>query len=435
MNKVILYFIIAGSSMLLLYWLYYLILRNEKSHASNRLILLSSLIISMVIPLLNIDSWFLSFSNISRINIPLEEITIHPEESAELGVQSNGFRINWLLFIYVFVASGFLLRLSAQYIQILLLVRKSSRYSLFIDQKQYKLILTKQNHRPFSIFNYMIIPETLKISPGFNTITKHEASHIALKHSYDILLVEIIKVFFWFNPVIWFYKRAFNIIHEFQADQHVLEKGNLTMLDYQHLLLEQGFGYQIHSIANYFNQSLIKKRIKMMTQIKSAKKMKIKTVFVIPLLFLIPIFISCSMNQKDSSIEIISTEKEIKANDTTSDAPPPPPITQKDTTIFNVVEEMPSFPGGENERLNYFIDNIKYPEEAKKNKIQGTVFVSFVVNKDGSISDVKLLRGIGHGCDEEALRVVKMMPLWNPGKQNGKLVNVRYNLPIKYKLS
>jgi periplasmic protein TonB len=102
--------------------------------------------------------------------------------------------------------------------------------------------------------------------------------------------------------------------------------------------------------------------------------------------------------------------------------------------VFTIVEEMPSFPGGETERNKFLAENIQYPQQATENGIQGTVYVSFVVDSKGNVTDVKVLRGIGGGCDEEALRVVKMMPQWRPGKQNGKTVRVLFNMPIYFKL-
>lgn len=101
---------------------------------------------------------------------------------------------------------------------------------------------------------------------------------------------------------------------------------------------------------------------------------------------------------------------------------------------LTVVEEMPEFPGGQEAMMKYLSGQLKYPEEAVENGVQGAVFVTFVVERDGRISEVKVLRGIGAGCDEESERVVKGMPNWKPGKQNGKLVRTRYNLPIRFKL-
>lgn len=101
---------------------------------------------------------------------------------------------------------------------------------------------------------------------------------------------------------------------------------------------------------------------------------------------------------------------------------------------FTLVEEMPSYPGGQDALFAYISTNLKYPQEAMDKGIQGTVIVAFVVERNGSISEVRTLRGIGGGCDEEAVRVVQGMPDWTPGKQGGKAVRVRFNLPIRYRL-
>lgn len=108
---------------------------------------------------------------------------------------------------------------------------------------------------------------------------------------------------------------------------------------------------------------------------------------------------------------------------------------EEEQQIFTVVESMPSFPGGEAARIKYLAENIKYPQMARESGIQGRVFVTFVVEKDGSVTDVKVLRGIGGGCDEEAIRVIENMPKWNPGKQRGKPVRVQFNMPILFKLN
>ena len=105
-----------------------------------------------------------------------------------------------------------------------------------------------------------------------------------------------------------------------------------------------------------------------------------------------------------------------------------------DDGVFVLVETMPEFPGGENAMYKYFVDNLKYSEQAKKEKITGKVYISFVVERDGSISNAEVLRGIGGGCDEEALRVVRNMPKWKPGTQRNKPVRVQYTLPLNFKL-
>lgn len=107
----------------------------------------------------------------------------------------------------------------------------------------------------------------------------------------------------------------------------------------------------------------------------------------------------------------------------------------EETEIFTVVEEAPGYPGGDEARMKYLQESMKYPTMARESGIQGTVYVTFVVEKGGNVTDVKILRGIGGGCDEEAIRVIKAMPRWNAGKQRGKPVRVQFNMPIKFILA
>lgn len=106
----------------------------------------------------------------------------------------------------------------------------------------------------------------------------------------------------------------------------------------------------------------------------------------------------------------------------------------EDGVIFTIVEENPQFPGGDEGRMKFFKDNMKYPEEAKKQGIQGVIFVTFVIETDGRVTDARILRGLGYGLEEEALRVVNMMPNWIPGKQRGENVRVQFNMPIRFTL-
>lgn len=131
-----------------------------------------------------------------------------------------------------------------------------------------------------------------------------------------------------------------------------------------------------------------------------------------------------------TNVEVPTEEVEVEVKD----EGPKVIETPVQAEIFTVVEEQPGYPGGEEARISFLQQNIKYPEEAKELGIQGKVFVTFVVEVDGSITDVRVLRGIGGGCDEEAIRVVKSMPKWVPGKQRGVPVRVQFNLPIKFTL-
>ena len=138
----------------------------------------------------------------------------------------------------------------------------------------------------------------------------------------------------------------------------------------------------------------------------------------------------------DVETEDLNINAEVEQNEVIEEYVAPEVVEEEvvEQEIFQIVEEMPAFPGGEGKLMEYFAKNIKYPQIARETGIQGRVFIGFVVEPDGSVSNVKLLRGIGGGCDEEAMRVVKSMPKWKPGKQRGKAVRVSYQIPVFFKL-
>lgn len=149
---------------------------------------------------------------------------------------------------------------------------------------------------------------------------------------------------------------------------------------------------------------------------------------------------------KEEVVEEVPTIEEIKQNEVAAvevegptevvfEEPAPVVVEEDENKIFMVVEQQPEFEGGYEAMMNFIRKNMRYPASARRMGIDGTVYVSFVVGKDGAINDVKVLRGISADCDKEAVRVVQMMPKWKAGKQNGKPVFVRFNLPIKFKLN
>ena len=132
---------------------------------------------------------------------------------------------------------------------------------------------------------------------------------------------------------------------------------------------------------------------------------------------------------KDRTVEAVR-------NDIAVAPPPPPPAPKPEVSnkVFDVVEEMPSFPGGQGALMSFLSSNIKYPVVAQENGVQGRVIVGFVVERDGSITDVKVMRSVDPSLDREAQRVVKAMPKWKPGKQNGSAVRVKYTVPVVFRL-
>ncbi|MEZ5195845.1 MAG: energy transducer TonB [Bacteroidales bacterium] len=163
----------------------------------------------------------------------------------------------------------------------------------------------------------------------------------------------------------------------------------------------------------------------MMTKSKTQNFALLKMAFILPLAMVLALIFSASVSERIIAQESMS-DKELKAEQFKQQ--------KQESDVYTEVEKMPEYPGGDDARIKFLVENIKYPAEARKNGVRGTVFVAFIVEKDGEISNVKALKGIGGGCDEEAVRVISMMPNWKPGMQKGKPVRVQFNMPIKFNL-
>ncbi|MDN5287678.1 MAG: TonB family protein [Mucilaginibacter sp.] len=294
-------------------------------------------------------------------------------------------------------------------------------------------------------------------------IEAHEQVHAQQWHSADVLLIELIMIINWFNPVVYLYRFAIKHIHEYIADRQAVQAGT-NKAEYALLLLSQTFHAPAHQLVNpFFNHSLLKQRIIMLQKNKSQRISLIKYGLSAPLFILMLVLSSATINNSKPITSINKTAHQLFTTPASSaglndvfdgDKPSDVKATMptKETTIivkpgeklsdaeadpnqvFTSVELVPEFPGGLDKLGAYLGKTIHYPALARENGTQGRVIITFVVEKDGSLSDVKVTRGIGSGCDEEALRVMKNSPKWKPGIQNGRFVRVQYSIPISFTL-
>lgn len=417
MNSLLLYLMQSGISLTVLYVFYWLYMRKDTFFSVNRFYLVLSILFSFVVPLIKFSFPFLG-SNSEYVYL-LELISIRPENIAEsLNRHLNLFQV--LGIIYLTGATIFFLRFVFQLTQIRLLI-----YKYGISRKDgFSLVLTNSQFTPFSFFNIIFMGNDITDQKILEKIITHEKIHIQQKHSVDIILLELLTIIQWFNPVMWFYKNTLKNIHEFLADEGVLTKG-ISKIDYQELLVNHSIGIQLIGVSNNFSQSLIKRRIIMMSKSKSQKIKLLKMVFILPVVLFLTITVSSVVTEKVVAQSNTEAEKETSA--TRNQSP-------QEEDVFMVVEKMPEYPGGNDARVKFLVENVKYPEEARKNGVSGTVYVSFIVEKDGEISNVKVVRGVDELLDNEAVRVVKMMPAYDPGMQRGKPVRVQFTLPIQFNL-
>jgi TonB family protein len=392
---------------------------------------------SMLLPFIPVSLTPVNPTN--TVVVLLKPVMISPEK-VEQTLQAH---MQWIEIAAVVYLTGFLIFLLRFITQLMQLHRITRRFGIR-QREGRRVVFVDRGYSPFSFFNLIFLNEKVVPPESLPTILEHECVHIRQYHTIDMILIELAKIIQWFNPVIWLAGREMKVIHEYLADEAVLQNG-ISSSTYQQLILDETMGIRVNNLTNNFNVSLLKKRIAMMTKSKSKKWAKSKVLIALPALLVLMFLLTArSYSHTDPGVFAGAPAKvQLTA------IPDVEPVIQdkpKQKTqvkyepvkavngVYTVVEKMPSYPGGDDARVQFMVGNIKYPETAVKNKVMGTVYVTFVIKADGSISDVKVLRGIGSGCDEEAVRVIKLMPKWNPGEQKGKPVDVQFNLPIKFTL-
>ncbi len=442
MNALITYIVAAIVSLGVFYSAYIVFLRKEPLFRFNRIYLLSALFLSYIIPLIT----FLpeSFSFIETVSpgsgfmnsITLSTVVIYATASKIPSLPEI------LGYIYLIGVLFFAVRLIIRLLSIYTIGKNGIRS----ENNDSSILWSQLNIPPFSFFRTMYLPANLKDTKHLNEVIRHEQVHINSLHSFDIVFTQIMQIICWVNPFIPLIEKSLLEIHEFEADKAVIHAGT-DPVTYTKILFSQDKTAQAIVLGNNFNYSLIKRRLTMFYK-KNTRFARLKAIVVLPLAICIVMFyaMGCQKSANKSSETVVPPDAPAQAAAAVQPdgsippppPPPPPPTPQKSNSnepIYTIVKPMPQYPGGDQARNKYLMENIKYPEAAKKQDIQGTVYVSFVVEKDGTVSNVKILRGIGGGCDEEALRVVKGMPKWKPGIYKGKPARVLFNMPIYFKLN
>jgi len=430
--EALLYWNIRAAIYLLIFTVaYLLVLRKNASAAFNRYYILLSSLLAMMLPLLPLNMInFVSNTMLPAVDLPEILVTSFSQSERALEEQS-GFSVG-MFDVLIFFSLGFLFQFAYRLLMISFLIFRGKREKKF----GMEIVKLKSDKIPFSFFHWFFVSESLLNDQRFEAVLAHEKAHANRWHSMDILYFELLQAVFWYHPAWYFLRSELKTMHEYEADQLAISTVNRTT--YQKTLLELTTYGGMLWLTNPFNVSLIKKRMLMMNQIKGNQPARkwLKLALLLPF-FLAAAFIQSCNFAADSTEEIKPQEEQLTTDLQPVEEPAAAIIEEEipEEDVFTVVEVMPEFPGGSNALMNFIANNIKYPEEARRDTIQGRVFVNFVVEKDGSVSNVKVLRGIGGGCDEEAKRVVALMPNWTPGYQEGKAVRVSFNLPIRFMLN
>ena len=426
------------------YMFYRLMLARETFHRVNRIVLLLTAVASYVLPLCVITIH-------ETVTVQRTAHVAVGAWQAEAAVEQPAMSL-WQIVLPILFLIGMTATLAHtlwSLFRIIRLIKHSEQH--FQEDGTIICVTGNAALSPFSWMHYIVMNRS-DYETNDAAILAHERGHIRLHHSWDLLLVDTLTALQWFNPAMWMLRSDLRAIHEYEADGAVLSQG-INARQYQYLLITKAAGIGGYSLVNGISHSTLKNRINMMLHTKSSRRSLLKLLALIPI-----VAIALAVNaekvvdvrydapqkkitkkgKKDATINI-GVDKTIlvaETDETKADTPEPP--TAEGTfepvhgDIFDVLEEMPQYPGGAEALLEFLNQNVQYPEEAEKAGIQGRVIATFVVEKDGSVSNAKVVKSVDPLLDAEALRIISAMPKWKPGKQNGKVVRVKYTIPLSF---
>lgn len=429
--------------LILFYGFYRILLRSETFFNLNRGYLVASAALAFFIPLMQSDwvrSWFVTEQVSQTIDV------LYDPQIFYIAVKKQAHSLTLGDFMAIFYIIG-----------ILVGIARFSGNLVYLSKMMKQKTAQKDSKQAFSFFNMLFVSKELKQR---STIMKHEFVHIRQLHSADVMLFELIAIFNWFNPVVYLYKSSIKHIHEFIADE-VASRNEASKADYAMLLFQEQFGVQAIPLTNnFFNSSLLKLRIKMLHKERSTQTAMMKYGLIAPLFMLMIVISSATLANKElkkieakiedvtdthlEEVTVTKSAREVLAEegiDLSKALIISPALvdevrafqqSKRDTNkVFDIVEEQAEFEGGMDALSQFLQKNLKYPEAAKRANQSGKVFVQFIVNTDGTISDVNILKSAGFGMDEEAERVIKLAK-WIPGKHHGQVVKSRFTIPIMF---
>ena len=455
-------YILKSSVCLVVFYLFYrLLLSRETFHRFNRVALLSILLLSCLLPLVEVTVE--EQTEVHQTMMTLEQWLMLADmmnTADTTDLQAEEVTVTWIqvaLLVYLAGILLFALRNGYSLLKLggLLKSGRKENLSKYIDGgEKVTLIVHDRDIAPFSWMKCIVISEK-DLDENGREILIHELAHIQNRHSWDLLVADICIFFQWFNPASWLLKQELQNIHEYEADETVIEKG-VDAKQYQLLLIKKAVGTRLYSMANSFNHSKLKKRITMMLKEKSNPWAKLKYLYILPVAAIaVTAFARPEISETAEEISAVkvndltaiveakaikSTEESVQISTVSQDTVKvnyvPTEVSRKlqGTAVFEVVEEMPEFPGGVDAMMEYLQKELRYPESAKEKGIQGRVTVQFIIDKEGNVTNSKVTRSVDKDMDAEAIRLVKAMPKVKPGMQKGKAVAVKYTVPVVFRL-
>lgn len=424
------YFLKVNVAFAFFYAFYRLFFYKDTFFKLRRSTLLAFFGLAMIYPLFNMQEWIREQEPIAEVILYYSLLITPIAEPATkaAGPDWAGVLKTSLWFIYIAGILGLSVRF---FVQLGSILRLAGRSKKTVIQKA-KVFELEKPAGPFSFFRWIFVHPGSHSEKEMAEILAHEHTHAGQWHSIDVIICEFISIVCWFNPFVWLLKREVRHNLEYLADNTVLESGHDSR-SYQYHLLGLAHHKESTHLYNSFNVLHLKSRIGMMNKKRSRSVGRAKYLMFIPLVLLLMIA---------SNIEAVARITKSMARDIS------PPLLQAienisplnsaeedlSSQVFTVVEKMPSFPGGDAALLKHISEELVYPREAMSNRIEGRVVISFTVNKDGSVSNPEVVRGVHQSLDTEALRVIAGLPKWSPGTQRDKPVNVRYTVPVQFRI-
>lgn len=335
----------------------------------------------------------------------------------------RGLFLAWLLGIGVL-----LIRFGIRLGSLLCLIRGAERAEI----EGVPVYFAPRVRTPFSFRGRIYLPTDLRSYPSVRNILIHEQEHTRATHFVDLLIAEVACMLFWFNPFAWALKRDMQRNLEFLADRAVLLSG-ASRREYQYELL--GFTMEVAAgpLCSSYNINDLKERIRMMNKTKSNRAAGARYLVALPLAALM--LLSGKWLWAGNAVSEVREVVAAVASDPAplSDAPDIS-LQQDEDPVYSEVDTPPSFPGGMSKLMHFLSKNLKYPEQSAKNGIEGKVIVSFIVEKDGRLTNIRVEKSVAPELDAEAVRVISVMPKWNPGKQKGKTVRTSVTQPVRFRV-
>jgi len=450
---IFLVYILKSSLCLAAFYLFYrLLLSRETLHRFNRMALLGVLLLSAVVPLIEVSTE--QPTGVGQGMLTLEEWLVLSEAMPEVSsAPVEEARAVWPLVLLAVYGVGVLFFLGRNLLSLIRLgqllqgTRREDIHRYVADAPRILLFVHERGIAPFSWMRCIVIARKDLEEDG-RPILLHELAHIRCGHSWDLLLADLCCFVQWFNPAAWLLKQELQAVHEYEADEAVLRAG-VNAREYQLLLIKKAVGTRLYSMANSLNHSKLKKRITMMQRRKSNPWARAKLLYVLPLAavavaaFARPEVSGVSNQLSDAKVTDLAAI--VKAESVKSAVEPQDSVKYQWKTGWKVKGivprlesyNVPEFPGGEEAQRKFLAENLRYPQEAREQGIEGKVVVKFTLSDEtGEVQNPRVVRSVHPALDAEALRLVKAMPRWtvagDPDK--GKLKSVEIEMPIEFKL-